>query len=172
MITDRISLNLALLHLEQIEANTGKVTDIEFTKKIQDATITKGISRFKNLKEIKKFVKYNTPIVNFNKLNTYTLGIYELKAFNIVKGNSTKNMIFNQNAFFKTNSVDINKINLSILNNPYIVTYKKIKKELAKVKFNEYIINQPTYIDNGYIFTSTEQDNTQLKQLFIKYKRV
>ena len=172
MITDRISLNLAYIYLTQVEENTGMLIDIELTKYTILHNVTKGIVRFKNLVAFKKYINSNAPLIKFDKLDCQPLNLFELKAFNIVLNNSKKNFIYNDNRIFKTKNPDINNANLDILNKSYMPKFKSIDNEFKKLKLDEYIIQQLTYIDCGYIYTFFSNDYQQLRELFKKYKNI
>lgn len=171
MITDRISLHIAYIYLTQVEETIGKISNIGFSKKTLNSNNTKGLKRFTDLKQFKKFIQVDAPLIPFDKLDCQPLSLYELKAFNIQTPQNNKNFVYSDNRTFKLFS-NLNKTGLEILNRSYVPQFNKILKQFKKLEFDEYIIEQYTYIDCGYIYTFFSEDYQQLRDLYKKYKNI
>lgn len=170
MIVDRISLNLAYIYLKQFEETIGKITDIELSKTPFDSNRTKGLSRFNSTSEMRTWIQQNAPLISFDKLDCKPMALYEIKSFNVVIGNATKNFVYNDNRTFKTLSVNVNQTGLEILNKSYMPIFLEVLKQFNEIRLDEYILLQYTYIDCGYIYTFFIEDYQQLQQLYKKYK--
>lgn len=172
MITDRISLNLAYIYLKQFEETIGQITDIEITKTPFDSKVVKGLQRFNSTSELLSYIKQNAPIIPFSRLDCKPLALYEIKAFNVVIDNATRNFVYNDSRVFKTASQNVNKTGLEIMNQSYIPAFIKVLNQFNEIRLNEYILIQYTYIDCGYISTFFIDDYQQLQDLYKKYKSI
>lgn len=171
MITDRISLHIAYIYLTQVEETMGKLSNIEFSKRTLTKNVTKGLKRFANLKEFKTYIKTQAPLIAFDKLDCQPVSLYELKAFNIITPQNNKNFVYSDNRTFKLTS-RLNDTGLQILNRSYIPKFNKVLQQFQNLEFDEYIIQQYTYIDCGYIYTFFNEDYQQLRDLYKKYKNI
>ena len=170
MITDRISLNLAYIYLSQVEETIGTLTDIELTKTPFNINRTKGPQRFQSLAELKTYIQHNAPLIPFDKLDCQPLALYEVKSFNTIISNATKNFIYNEDRVFKTKSENVNATGTEIMNQSYVPKFLEVLKQFNEIRLDEYILLQYKYIDCGYIYTFFLEDYRQLQQLYKKYK--
>lgn len=171
MVVDRISLNIALKYLRQFSANEGNVIDILFAYKDHVRSVTKTIN-FPTLEVLETFIATYAPLTAFESIDCKLTNLYELKMFSVVKNETTRNLIYNQEGFFTTKSANINSISVSNLNDSYLVTLNEIKNAFSGIKLDEYILDQAGYIDCGYIQTHAPEAIEELKLLYNKYKQI
>lgn len=175
MITDRISLNLIWIYLDQFQSNSGTIDSIEISITPHVPGPTKSLPAFPDLNSLKQFIDLNAPIDNLNNMECKSLNLYELKSFNVTQqltGSSTnKNFVVNNNRFFQTDSRNINKANMDIMNKGYIPAFREVLKAFEGLELNEYILIQYTYIDCGYIQVYFNDLLQTVKELYKKYKK-
>lgn len=173
MISDRISLNLAYIYLKKFQSNTGPISDILLRKTMHTNTISTLETRFTDLNSFKAWIDLNAPLSQFNDIDCLQLSIYELISFNVITPESNKNVVVNANRIFTTNSLNINKANLLLLNDSkksYIKFFKEVLEAFTQLKLDEYILNQQTYIDCKYIQIYFGKYLDQLSVLYKEYK--
>lgn len=171
MITDRISLNLSLKYLRQFHQNEGAVIDVLFSYKDQLHNINKSI-KFPDMETLEFFVAKYAPLSAFIDVDCIATYLYELRAFSIIKNETDKNFIYYDNGKYVTLSSNINKFSLNSLNVEYTPVLEEVKHAFLGLKINEYILNQETYIDCGYIETHSPGAIEELKTLYNKYKLI
>jgi hypothetical protein len=175
MITDRISLNLIWIYLDQFQSNQGPIDSIQVSVKPHVPGPTKTLPTFQNLNTFKEFIDTNAPLDNLENMECKPLNLYELKSFNVTKdltGSVTnKNYVINNNRLFQTDSGNINKANMYILNKGYIPNFKEVLKAFEGLELDEYILIQYTYIDCGYIQVYFNDVLDKVKELYKKYKK-
>lgn len=174
MITDRISLNLIWIYLDQFQSNSGKIDTIRVSVKPHTPGPTKSLPAFKDLNSLKQFIDQNAPLSNLDNMECKALNLYELKSFNVtmnlVGSDTNKNFIVNNNRFFQTDSNNINKANMDILNKGYVPAFKEVLEAFEGLELDEYILVQYTYIDCGYIQVYFNDLLEKVQQLYKKYK--
>jgi len=174
MITDRISLNLIWIYLDQYQSNSGPIDSIEISLTQHASRTTKGIPSFATLNDLKTFINQNAPLTNFDKIECKPLNLYELKSFNVtlpMTGSLTnKNFVINNNRTFQTDSKNLNKANMDVLNKGYVPLFKEVLKAFEDLKLDEYILLQYTYIDCGYIQVYFNDVLGKVQELYKKYK--
>lgn len=170
MIVDRISLNLAVKYLTQFQQNEGPVIDILFAYKDQLNKLTKTI-KFPDMETLVVFVAKYAPLVEFTSIDCTPTHLYELRSFTVIKNNTDKNYIY-QDGQYITLSNNINKFSLTGLNTTYTESINEIKGVFLGLKINEYILNQTTYIDCGYIEEHAPGTIEKLKTIYNKYKQI
>lgn len=174
MITDRISLNLIWIYLDQFQSNSGKIDTIRVSVKPHTPGPTKSLPAFKDLNSLKQFIDQNAPLSNLDNMECKALNLYELKSFNVtmnlVGSDTNKNFVVNNNRFFQTDSNNINKANMDILNRGYIPAFKEVLEAFEGLELDEYILVQYTYIDCGYIQVYFNDLLEKVQQLYKKYK--
>lgn len=171
MITDRISLHIAYIYLQQFEEITGPISDISFSKKTLFENTTKTKPDFSNLTAFKTFIDTEAPLVAFDRLDCQPLSLYELKSLN-VNINGVNSFIYNDGGIFKANHQVVSQVSLDVLNVSYYKEFNKILAQFNTLQFDEYILQQYTYIDCKYIFTFFNEDYQKLRELFKKYKKL
>ena len=82
MITDRISLNIALKYLDQFEQNDGEVIDILFSRKVHDRPTVQSV-KFDNIEVLRAFIDKYAEIITFKDADCMSLAHYPLTVFNI-----------------------------------------------------------------------------------------
>ena len=91
MILDRISLNIALKYLDQIQHNEGPVFNILFSFKEHHNDSSKVV-KFKSIDVLNSFIeRWATPI-GFERLDCKSLNLFELKSFSFDKNQTDKNL--------------------------------------------------------------------------------
>jgi hypothetical protein len=171
MITDRISLNIALKYLKQFHQNEGPVIDILFSYKDQLRSTTRTI-KFPNIETLEIFVTKYAPLTAFQDIDCRVSYLYELRTFCVLKNGTDKNLIYNDSINFVSRSKNINGISLINLNANYLTTLQEIINAFTGIKINEYILEQEGYIDCGYIETHDPAAIEELKTLYNKYKQI
>lgn len=174
MITDRISLNLIWIYLDQFQSNTGVIDTIRVSVKPHVPGPTKSIPAFQDLNSLKQFIDQNAPLSNLDNLECKPLNLYELKSFNVtlplVGSTTNKNFVVNNNRVFQTDSNNINKANMDILNKGYVPAFKEVLDAFEGLELDEYILVQYTYVDCGYIQVYFNDLLEKVQQLYKKYK--
>lgn len=170
MLVDRISLNLALKYLKQFQQNEGQVVDILFAYKDQLHNLTKTV-KFPDIETLELFVNKYAPLSAFIDVDCMLTYLYEIRTFTVIKNGTDKNLIY-YDVQYKTLSNNINGFSLTGLNTTYITTIREVKHAFLGLKINEYILNQDTYVDCGYIETHAPGAIEELKTLYNKYKQL
>ena len=97
MITDRISLNLIALYLDQFEQNQGKIDSIEISVFNRFTNTSKGLISFANIYTLEAYIAQNAPIIPTADTACFPLNMYELKSFNVTidlgGSESNKNLV-------------------------------------------------------------------------------
>jgi hypothetical protein len=171
MITDRISLNIALKYLKQFHQNEGPVIDILFSYKDQLRSTTRTV-KFPNIETLEIFVAKYAPLTTFQDIDCMVTYLYELRSFCVLKNGTDKNLIYNDSNTFITRSSNINAISLTSLNANYLPILLEVTNAFIGIKINEYILDQAGYIDCGYIETHDPAAIEELKTLYNKYKQI
>jgi hypothetical protein len=169
MILDRISLNIALKYLDQIQQNEGPVFNISFSVKEQHSNGTKT-AKFENINVLRSFIQRWANPSGFENLDCKSLNLFELKSFSFYKNNTNKNFVYNDNNVFKTKSNNTNITSILGLNTGYNKDMIEVKELFNSFKVDEYILLQYNYIECGYIATYFQSSVEKLKQLYNKYK--
>ena len=171
MITDRISLNIALKYLNQFQQNEGDVTNILFSYKDQVTNASKNI-KFPDILSIRIFLEKYAPVVTFQDMECKVTYLYELKSFTVIKNGTDKNKVYYNVNKFITSSKNINEISLNAINEGYAKSLDEVKDAFLGIKINEYILNQLQYIECGYIEIHHPEAIEKLKTLYNKYKQI
>jgi hypothetical protein len=169
MILDRITLNVALKYLNQIQQNEGPVFNMLFSLKEHHSSITKSV-KFENIDVLNSFIERWANPSGFENLDCKSLNLFELKSFSFDKNQTDKNLVYNSGEEFVTKTSNVNDISILNLNKGYLVDMIEIKELFDSFKVNEYILLQYTYIECGYISTYFQSSVEKLKQLYNKYK--
>ena len=169
MILDRITLNVALKYLDQIQQNEGPVFNILFSLREHHNNVTKTV-KFESIEVLLSFIERWANPSGFQNLDCKSLNLFELKSFSFDKNNTDKNLVYNTGEEFVTKTANVNEISVLNLNRGYLVDMIEIKELFDSFKLDEYILLQYTYIDCGYISIYFESSVEKLKQLYYKYK--
>lgn len=169
MILDRISLNLALKYLDQIQQNEGPVFNMLFSVREHHTDVTKTV-KFENIDVLHSFIERWAKPSGFENLDCKSLNLFELKSFSFDKNNTDKNLVYNSGEEFFTKTTNVNDISILNLNRGYLVDMIEIKELFASFKVDEYILLQSNYVDCGYIALHFQSSVEKLKQLYYKYK--
>jgi hypothetical protein len=175
MITDRISLNLIYIYLDQFQSNQGPLDNIQISvRKILDKN-TKTIN-FSSLDNLEEFIEEFAPISSIYEMQCrpMSLMLFELKSFNTIvdygETNSNKNTISSTEREFDTRSRNIHRANLDILNKSYMPLFLETMKGFNNFAKNEYILHQIQYIDCKYIEVYFKDQLNEIIKLYKKYK--
>jgi len=171
MITDRLSLNIALKYLKQFRENEGPIEDILFSYKDQLLPKRKTI-KFPDIETLEAFINRYARLSDFNKIDCSPSHLYTIKGFKLSKNNTGKNMVYYGDDEYVTLSKNINKITVLNFNKGYGNIMEELKDAFNSIKLSEYILNQEFYIDCGYISTTNPEALEQLEQLYNKYKQL
>ena len=169
MIVDRISLNIALKYLDQIQQNEGPVFNMLFSVREHHNNNTKTV-KFDSIDVLKAFIKKYASPSGFENLDCKSLNLFELKSFSFNKNLTDKNLVYNSGEKFVTKTLNINKISILNLNNGYLVDMIEVKELFNSFKLDEYILLQSNYLDCGYISIYFQSSVEKLKNLYNKYK--
>lgn len=169
MITDRISLNIALKYLDQFEQNEGSVVDILFSRRVHDRNQAASV-KFDNIDVLRAFISKYAPAITFRDADCMSLAYFELKMFTVLKNDTDKNLIYLDNSTYKSKSKNITKATLKNLNTGYNPNKDLIYSAFSDIMINEYILSQEDYIDCGYIEIHFPEVMERLKKLYNKYK--
>ena len=147
MVTDRITLNLIALYLDQFQQNQGTIDSIEISKVTKSFGSPKSLASFQDLRSFKQFVNQNAPLVTTEEIECFPLSLYELKSFNVTidlgTSTSSKNFVINNNRTFQTDSKNIASANGAakyIINEQVQKLQKAIedsKEDIAELKKKE-----------------------------------
>jgi hypothetical protein len=169
MILDRISLNLALKYLDQIQQNEGPVFNMLFSVREHHTDVTKTV-KFEDIDVLIAYIERWAKPSGFENLDCKSLNLFELKSFSFDKNNTDKNLVYNSGEEFFTKTTNVNDISILNLNRGYLVDMIEIKELFASFKVDEYILLQSNYVDCGYIALHFQSSVEKLKQLYYKYK--
>lgn len=173
MITDRISLNLIYIHLDQFQNNQGPIDNIQISVKLKEDNNTKTIS-FSNLTNLNEFINQFAPLTNLTDISCFPLRLFELKSFNVTvdygESGSNKNYIISNERTFTTTSNNIDTANLDILNKSYVPAFIEVMNAFDNLNKTEYILDQNNYIDCNYIQVYFENQLVKVIELYKKYK--
>jgi len=169
MILDRISLNIALKYLDQIQQNEGPVFNMLFSIKEHHTNITKTV-KFDNIDVLISFIDRWASLSGFEQLDCKSLNLFELKSFSFDKNLTDKNLVYNSEGEFITKTSNVNEISILNLNKGYLIDMIEVKELFDSFKLNEYIILQYEYIECGYIAVYFQSSIEKLKKLYNKYK--
>lgn len=169
MILDRISLNIALKYLDQIQQNEGPVFNMLFSMREHHTDITKTV-KFENIDILIAFIERWASPSGFEHLDCKSLNLFELKSFSFDKNHTDKNLVYNSEGEFITKTSNINEISILNLNKGYLIDMIEVKELFDSFKLNEYILLQYEYIECGYIAVYFQSSIEKLKKLYNKYK--
>ena len=169
MILDRISLNLALKYLDQIQQNEGPVFNILFSLREHHTDVTKTV-KFEDIDVLIAYIERWAAPSGFEKLDCKSLNLFELKSFSFDKNNTDKNLVYNSEGEFITKTTNVNNISILNLNRGYLVDMIEVKELFDSFRLDEYILLQYNYIECGYIAVYYQSSLEKLKQLYNKYK--
>ena len=169
MILDRISLNIALKYVDQIQQNEGPVFNMLFSIREHHTDVTKTV-KFGNIDILIAFIERWANPSGFENLDCKSLNLFELKSFSFDKNDTDKNLVYNSEGEFITKTSNINEISILNLNRGYLIDMIEVKELFDSFKLNEYILLQYDYIDCGYISVYFQSSIEKLKKLYNKYK--
>ena len=169
MILDRISLNIALKYLDQIQQNEGPVFNMLFSRREHHTDVTKTV-KFDDIDVLIAFIERWAKPSGFLNLDCKSLNLFELKSFSFDKNDTDKNLVYNSEGEFITKTLNINEISILNLNNGYLIDMIEVKELFESFKLSEYILLQNDYIDCGYISIYFQSSVEKLKKLYYKYK--
>ena len=169
MILDRISLNIALKYLDQIQQNEGPVFNMLFSMREHHTDVTKTV-KFENIDVLIAFIERWANPSGFENLDCKSLNLFELKSFSFDKNLTDKNLVYNSGVEFITKTSNVNEISILNLNKGYLIDMIEVKELFNSFKIDEYILMQDTYIECGYISIYFQSSIEKLKQLYYKYK--
>lgn len=170
MLTDRISLNIALKYLDRFEQNGGKISNILFSKRDGLRNSSKSV-KFDDLEVLIAYINKYTPIVTFNSSDCSLMSLYELKSFTITNDN-VKNLVLLGPDGYYSKGMKVSPSLINELNTAYYSNISGVKSVFGDIKTDEYILDQIGYIDCGYIEIRSTESMQQIKQLYNKYKQI
>ena len=170
MITDRISLNIALKYLNQFEQNEGKVIDVLFSYRNNVTVGTKSAPSFQDLDVLMAFINKYAPLQSIEHADCSPLLLFELKKFTILKNGTDKNLVYFDETKFVSKSTNIDTFSIESLNRDYLSSMSEVKIAFDDVFLDEYILNQLDYIECGWLEMHTEVSMERLIKLYNKYK--
>jgi hypothetical protein len=170
MITDRISLNIALKYLNQFEQNQGKVVDVLFSYRNNANPGLKSAPAFQDLDVLRAFIAKYAPIQSIEHADCSPLLLFELKKFTILKNGTDKNLVYFDDTNFVSKSQNIDQFSIESLNRDYLSAMTEVRSAFNDVLLDEYILNQLDYIECGWLEMHTEVSMEQLTKLYNKYK--
>ena len=169
MILDRISLNIALKYLDQIQQNEGPVFNILFSLREHHTNSSKTV-KFENIDVLQSFIERWANPSGFENIDCKSLNLFELKSFSFDKNKTDKNLVYNSGKQFITKTSNVNQLSVLNINRGYLIDMIEIKELFESFKLEEYILLQYNYIDCGYITVHFQDSIEKLKQLYNKYK--
>lgn len=170
MITDRISLNIALKYLNQFEQNEGKVVDVLFSYRNNVNHGVKSSPSFASLDVLKAFINKYAPLKSIEHADCSPLFLFELKKFTILKNGTDKNMVYFNDTKFVSKSKNIDAFSVESLNRDYMSIMTEVRSAFDNVFIDEYILNQLDYIECGWLEMHTDVSMEKLTKLYNKYK--
>jgi len=169
MILDRISLNIALKYLDQIQQNEGPVFNMLFSIREHHTNVAKTV-KFDDIDVLIAFIERWANPSGFLNLDCRSLNLFELKSFSFDKNDTDKNLVYNSEGEFITKTSNVNEISILNLNNGYLIDMIEVKELFDSFKLSEYILLQDDYVDCGYISIYFQSSVEKLKKLYYKYK--
>lgn len=169
MILDRVSLNIALKYLDQIQQNEGPVFNMLFSVREHHTIVTKTV-KFEDIDVLIAFIERWASPTGFENLDCKSLNLFELKSFSFDKNNTDKNLVYNSEGEFITKTSNVNQISILNLNRGYLIDMLEVHELFDSFKLNEYILMQDNYIECGYISIYFQDSVEKLKKLYNKYK--
>lgn len=160
MLSDKLTLALAYHYIYHIgtiiivngRLETASVTDITFSylNKYADPNNRKLI-KFNSVEDLATRIdEIGTPSVMQAECGE-NMGVYELKSFTVVTQNNSFAYVKNTANGWSCTSDIISADQINSLNYDYQPTYDKTETLYLGLEYVEYIYNQNTYIDCGYI---------------------
>jgi hypothetical protein len=169
MILDRISLNIALKYLDQIQQNEGPVFNMLFSVREHHTNVTKTV-KFEDIDVLIAYIERWAKPSGFENLDCKSLNLFELKSFSFDKNSTDKNLVYNSEGEFITKTTNVHEISVLNLNKGYVIDMIEVKELFDSFKITEYILLQYNYIECGYISVYFQGSVEKLKQLYYKYK--
>ena len=170
MITDRISLNIALKYLNQFEQNEGRVIDVLFSYRNNISSGVKSAPSFGDLDILRAFINKYAPLQSIEHADCSPLLLFELKKFTILKNGTDKNLVYSNGTSFVSKNGNIDKFSIESLNRDYETAMDEARSAFNDVLIDEYILNQLDYIECGWLEMHTEVSMEKLTKLYNKYK--
>jgi len=170
MITDRISLNIALKYLNQFEQNEGKIIDILFSYRRNIDLVSISGPTFSDLGVLRTFINTYTPVIPMKDIDCVPLLLFELKSFSVLKSDTDKNLVYTDGTGFLTKSSNINTISIDAFNQGYQSDMQETRGVFTTIVLTEYIIEQLKYIECGYIAMYPPDSLVSLQKIYDKYK--
>jgi len=167
MITDRITLNLALIYLNIIDSNIGSVSNIKVSSRSHYSNSGKNINSFGSLNDLRNYINSEAPLSTPMRMQCHPLSIYELKGFKI-KGEKQNITITSNGSSFDVRG-DISSIITTKLNE-YSSKFSNVKRVFTELDPTKYISSQGGYVDCMYIQMYFGDALEEVKKLYIKYK--
>jgi len=167
MITDRITLNLALIYLNIIDSNIGSVSNIKVSSRSHYSNSSKNINSFGSLNDLRNYISTEAPLTTAMEMQCHPLSIYELKGFKI-KGETQNITITSTGTSFNVRG-DVSSIVTNKLNE-YISKFADVKRVFIELDPTKYISGQGSYVDCMYIQMYFGTALEEVKKLYIKYK--
>lgn len=160
MLSDKLTLALAyhyIYHIGSIIVVNGRletaiVTDITFSylNKYADPN-TRKLVKFNTIQDVAdKIDLIGSPSVVQAECGE-NMGVYELKSFTVITQNNSFAYVKNTASGWSCASDIISPDQINALNNEYQSTYDRTETLYLGLEYVEYIYNQNTYIDCGYI---------------------
>ena len=132
MITDRISIQLALINLRIIESNEGTVSNILLSVRSNNSNISKS-AKFPNIATLESFISQFVNLTTFTDLECTKFSLYELKSFIVSNQTTSNNFIYNNEGTWETKYPSINNITIHDLNTRYLKDFNDVYIELASL---------------------------------------
>lgn len=170
MLTDRISLNIALKYLDRFEQTDGKISNILFSRRDELRNSSKSV-KFDDLDVLISYINKYTPIVSFDSSDCSLMSLYELKSFTITN-ETDKNLVLLGPDGYYSKGMKISPSLINDLNTAYYSNMSSVKSVFGDIKIDAYILDQLGYIDCGYIEIHFAEAMQQIKQLYNKYKQI
>jgi hypothetical protein len=170
MITDRISLNIALKYLEQFQSNEGQIIDILFSYRRNIDLVSVSGPTFGDLAILRTFINTYTPVIPIRDVDCVPLLLFEVKSFTVLKSDTNKNLVYTDGTSFLTKSSNINTISIDAFNQGYQSDMQEARDVFKTIILDEYIIEQLKYIECGYIAMYPPDSLINLQKIYDKYK--
>lgn len=170
MLTDRISLNIALKYLDQFEQTDGKVSNILFSRKDELRDTSKSV-KFDDLDVLIAYIDKYTPLISFDSSDCGIMAIYELKSFSITNDTNKNFVLLGPDGYY-SKGMKISSSLINDLNTAYYSNISSVKDVFGDIRIDEYILDQLGYIDCGYIEIHFAEAMQKIKQLYNKYKQI
>lgn len=167
MITDRITLNLALIYLNIINSVIGDVSNIKFSMRSHYSNANRSINSFNSLADLKAYINSEAPLTTPLRMQCHPLSLYELKGFNI-KGEKQNISIISDGSTFISRG-DTSSIVMTRLNE-YLAAFSNVKRVFTDLDPNVYMSDHGEYVDCMYIQVYFGDALEEVKKLYLKYK--